>query len=127
MRSRDEAETVSADYFTEEVRRQLAGQFGDEKVLEGGLAVKTSLDPRMQDIATRALREGLIDYDRRQRGWRGPVAHLPTLQSLQLQLGKIARSRTASADEVRGPNCIGRGASFRTIRSGRLFTNLPTF
>ncbi|MDD5586162.1 MAG: penicillin-binding protein 1A [Alphaproteobacteria bacterium] len=89
-RSRDEAETVSADYFTEEVRRQLASQFGEEKVLEGGLAVKTSLDPRLQEIAAQALREGLIDYDRRQRGWRGPVTHLPTLQALQLQLGKIA-------------------------------------
>jgi len=88
-RQRDETETVSADYFTEDVRRQLATQFGEKTLLEGGLAVKTSLNPRLQEIATRALREGLVDFDRRQRGWRGPVAHLPTLQALQAQLKKI--------------------------------------
>ena len=90
MRVRDEAETVSADYFTEDVRRQLAAQFGEENVLEGGLAVKTSLDSRLQAIATHILREGLIDFDRRQRGWRGPVAHLPTLEAWQMQLKKIS-------------------------------------
>jgi len=89
-RARDEAETVTADYFTEEVRRQLATQFGEKDLLDGGLAVKTSLDPKMQIIADQALRDGLIDFDRRQRGWRGPVAHLPRLQNWQIQLAKIA-------------------------------------
>ncbi|MER2519919.1 MAG: penicillin-binding protein 1A [Bdellovibrionales bacterium] len=75
-RHRDEAETVIADYFSEEVRRQLIKQFGEETVLGGGLAVKTSLNPRLQALATKALRDGLIAYDRRERGWRGPVAHI---------------------------------------------------
>ncbi len=88
-RSRDEAETVTADYFTEEVRRQLAALVGEKNLLEGGLAVKTSLDPRLQEISSRVLREGLIEFDRRQRGWRGPVGHLPTLQAWQAQLKKI--------------------------------------
>ncbi len=90
MRMRDEAETVKANYFAEEVRRQLVAQFGEQTVLEGGLAVKTSLDSRLQDIATKTLRQGLVDFDRRERGWRGPVAHLPTLQAWQAQLKKIA-------------------------------------
>ncbi len=88
-RARDEAETVLADYFTEEVRRQMVTLVGEKNLLEGGLAVKTSLDPRLQDIAHRALREGLIEFDRRQRGWRGPVARLPSLESWQAQLQKI--------------------------------------
>jgi len=58
--------------------------------LEGGLAVKTSLDPKLQNIATRALREGLIEFDRRERGWRGAVARLTSLQNWQTQLEKIA-------------------------------------
>ncbi len=89
VRSRDEAETVTADYFAEEVRRQLIAQFTEKEVLESGLAVKTSLDPHLQDIATRALRNGLIDFDRRQRGWRGPVAHLQTVYNWQVALKKI--------------------------------------
>ena len=43
MHPRGEAETVTADYFSEEVRRQIIDKFGEENVLEGGLAVKTSL------------------------------------------------------------------------------------
>ncbi len=89
-RARGEAETVSADYFSEEVRRQLLADFGEKPVLEGGLAVKTSLDPAMQALATAALRDGLVDYDRRARGWRGPVAHMASFQDWQAQLKKIA-------------------------------------
>ncbi len=90
-RSRDATEIASgADYFTEEVRRQLVAHFGERAVLEGGLAVKTSLDPKMQRAATQALRDGLVSYDRRERGWRGPVAKLSSLQNWQEQLKKIA-------------------------------------
>jgi penicillin-binding protein 1A len=90
IRPRDEAETVTADYFSEEVRRQLVEQFGEDEVLEGGLAVKTSLDPKLQAAATRALRDGLINFDRRERGWRGPVAHLNSFTDWQKQLHAVA-------------------------------------
>jgi penicillin-binding protein 1A len=86
---RDEAEMVTADYFSEEVRRQLIDQFGEDDVLGGGLAVKTSLDPHLQEIASRALRNGLINFDRRERGWRGAVAHLATFSDWQKQLRKL--------------------------------------
>jgi len=91
VRPRGEAETVTADYFAEEVRRQIVAQFGEEDVLEGGLAVKTSLDPRLQTIAAKALRDGLISFDRRERGWRGPVARLTSFSDWQKQLKKIAQ------------------------------------
>ncbi len=90
IRQRDEAETVSADYYTEEVRRQLIAQFGEDDVLQGGLAVKTSLDSRLQTIANKALRNGLISFDRRERGWRGPVAHLNNFSDWAKNLKKIA-------------------------------------
>ncbi|MBV8549501.1 MAG: penicillin-binding protein 1A [Alphaproteobacteria bacterium] len=90
MHKRGEAETVSADYFSEEVRRQLVAQFGEDDVLEGGLAVKTSLDSRLQGIAEKALRDGLVSFDRRERGWRGPVARLTGFSDWQRQMKKIA-------------------------------------
>lgn len=71
----DPTEIVQADYFVEEVRRELAALYGDTNLYQGGLSVRTTLDPRLQKIAERVLREGLIAYDRR-HGWRGPVTKL---------------------------------------------------
>ena len=71
----DPTEIVQADYFVEEVRRELAGVYGDAALYQGGLSVRTTLDPRLQRIAERSLRDGLIAYDRR-HGWRGPVSRL---------------------------------------------------
>ena len=42
----------------------------------GGLVVRTSLDGTIQAAAERALRDGLMNYDRRRGGWRGPVARI---------------------------------------------------
>jgi penicillin-binding protein 1A len=74
---------TGADYFAEEVRRRLLEKFPD--ALTGGYAVRTSLDPRMQAEADRALRDGLVRYDEKHGGWRGPVD----------QLGATAASRDA--------------------------------
>ncbi|MDK9696105.1 MAG: penicillin-binding protein 1A [Siculibacillus sp.] len=65
-----------ADYFAEEVRRQLIERYGEKGLYEGGLSVRTSLDPRLQLMARRALMKGLIAYDTA-AGWRGPVARIP--------------------------------------------------
>lgn len=68
-----------AGYFMEEVRRQLIGKYGEtdqqgpHSVYAGGLWVRTSMDPLVQDAAETALRDGLVRYDRG-KGWSGPVA-----------------------------------------------------
>ncbi len=68
-------------YFVEEVRRQLLDKFGENakdgpySVYSGGLWVRTSLDTRLQDLAQKALRDGLIRFDRG-RGWNGPIRHV---------------------------------------------------
>ncbi|MCB9988210.1 MAG: penicillin-binding protein 1A [Rhodospirillales bacterium] len=79
MVNADNARTVNAPYFAEEVRRKLIDRYGDEILYGGGLAVRTSLDPRLQNIAARALRDGLVEYDRR-HGYRGPVAHWESIE-----------------------------------------------
>ena len=75
VRPRDPAGRVSAPYFAEEVRRLIAARYGEAALYRGGLAVRTTVDPELQAIADRALRDGLTAYDRR-HGWRGPVATL---------------------------------------------------
>lgn len=69
------AELVQANYFAEEVRRDLIKKFGESVLYKEGLVVRTTLDPRLQNIAREALKMGLLTYDRR-HGWRGPVIHL---------------------------------------------------
>src|SRR5262249_34709177 len=68
---------VSADYFAEEVRREIASspdpKLGQQNLYAGGLYVRSTLDPKLQEIADRVLRAGLVRYDLR-HGWRGPVA-----------------------------------------------------
>ena len=69
-------------YFVEEVRRQLIDKFGETEasgpysVYSGGLWVRTSLDPQLQQYAQKALRDGLLRYERG-RGWSGPLATVP--------------------------------------------------
>ncbi len=75
VRQRAKTEFIKAGYFSEEVRRELADRYGEAKLYEGGLAVRTTLDPRLQNIADRTLRHGLEAYDRR-HGWRGPITHI---------------------------------------------------
>jgi penicillin-binding protein 1A len=70
-------ETVTgAEYFAEEVRRRLVERFGADQTTQGGLYVRTSLDPVLQKAAERTLHDGLMAYDRARGGWRGPVARL---------------------------------------------------
>jgi penicillin-binding protein 1A len=76
LRRRQEAEEVKAPYFAEEVRRELLARYGDRVLYGAGLSVRTSLDAGLQAVADKALRTGLIAYERGHGGWRGAVAHL---------------------------------------------------
>ena len=72
---RQDTQIVEAGYFTEEARREVLNLYGADALYGGGLMVHTSLDPRLQHLATKALRDGLIAYDRR-HGWRGPLGRI---------------------------------------------------
>ncbi|WP_439560967.1 penicillin-binding protein 1A [Roseinatronobacter sp.] len=52
------------DYFTDEVRRQLSGTFGEEEFFTGGLSIRATIDPEMQTHAAHALQRALENYDR---------------------------------------------------------------
>jgi len=69
------AVVTDVDYFVEEVRRTLQTKYGDKALYDGGLQVRSTLNPRLQDIAVRALRAGLLAYDRR-HGFRAPLKHV---------------------------------------------------
>ena len=83
-------DAAEAPYFTEEVRRQLISRFGETSLYDGGLSVRTTLDPYLQQIADNALERGLEALDRRQ-GWRGPLGVM--LQGADID--KVLAAQTA--------------------------------
>lgn len=82
------AQLVDANFFVEEVRRELYDRYGEERLYEGGLSVRTTLDPELQAAARKALRDGLVAYDRR-HGWRGPVGKLEPGENWHKALSEI--------------------------------------
>ena len=93
IKARDSDVTVRADWFAEEIRRQLAQRYGEKDLYEGGLSVRTSMDPKLQSLGERVVRAGLVSYDRR-HGWRGPVA--------RVDAGEGWRERLAGVDSPPG-------------------------
>ena len=78
----------ASDFFAEEVRRQIIERYGDNALYEGGLSVRTSLDPHLQVIARKELQKGLISYDER-RGFHGPVKTIEIGGDWGVELSKI--------------------------------------
>jgi penicillin-binding protein 1A len=66
------ARLFTAESFAEEVRRELLQLYGEDKLYNGGLSIRTTLDPKYQIMARQALTRGLLKFDR-SRGYRGPL------------------------------------------------------
>ena len=88
IRPRSGVDGADAPYFAEEVRRQMVDQFGDETFYEGGLSIRTTLDPHLQALADKAIMEGLEALDKRQ-GWRGPIRAITDDETIGEALAEI--------------------------------------
>ena len=89
IKSSSGLDDASAPYFAEEVRRALLNKFGFKKLYEGGLSVRTTLDPHLQKIAEDALTKGLEKLDKSKSGeWL--YKFLAFLQCIKKQL-KVKR------------------------------------
>jgi penicillin-binding protein 1A len=69
------AHIFAGEYFAEEVRRDIFERYGEKKLYEGGLSVRTTLDPKIQVMARKTMAAGLVNYDE-QQGWRGAPSKL---------------------------------------------------
>jgi penicillin-binding protein 1A len=79
----------ASEYFAEEVRREILDRFGEDKLYGGGLSVRTTLDPHLQGLAHTALVNGLVAYDHRHAGWRGPIKQIDIKGDWGKRLGAI--------------------------------------
>src|ERR1700759_2960978 len=67
------AHIAGAEYFSEEVRRAVMEKYDEKRLYEGGLSVRTTLDPKMQVMARKAFVDGLVAFDE-QQGYRGAIS-----------------------------------------------------
>lgn len=93
LQQRDPDQVVNAEFFAEEVRRQLVQKYGADVLYKGGLVVKTTIRPTLQRYADNALRTALIDYDRR-RGYRGPFSKMAKDKDAKEALVKLTNDNT---------------------------------
>ncbi|MGO4915119.1 penicillin-binding protein 1A [Pseudogemmobacter sp. W21_MBD1_M6] len=89
------------DYFTDEIRRQLSRDFGQDEFFSGGLTIRATVDPEMQAEAAKALRTGLETFDRGQGIWRGTNKVLPP-ESLTADTWRDALADVKIARDIEG-------------------------
>ena len=88
---------VEAPYVAEMVRLEVRQRFGPAAE-SAGYKVYTTIDGRLQAAAVRAVRIGLIEYDRR-HGWRGPVGHVDSTEAANpAQLEELVDEYTTVGD-----------------------------
>ena len=80
--------SYAAGYFAEEVRRELSEKYGEKKLYEGGLSVRTTLDPKMQLMARKALVDGLVRFDEA-HGFRGAMRNINVTQDWGVALAEV--------------------------------------
>jgi penicillin-binding protein 1A len=82
------AHTFAGEYFAEEVRRDILERYGEKKLYEGGLSIRTTLDPKIQVMARKAMVAGLVNYDE-QQGYRGAMSKLDISGDWGVKLAEI--------------------------------------
>jgi len=80
---------AGAEYFTEEVRREVANIFGEKRLYEGGLSVRSTVDPKLQAMARKSLMDGLIKFDRARGSWQGAIDTISVVGDWGSQLAEV--------------------------------------
>lgn len=90
------------DYFTDEIRRQLSGSFGESEFFSGGLSIRATVDPDLQQEAASALQRGLERFDRGQGVWRGTGKQIEAAKLGSENDWREALSAVEIARDIRG-------------------------
>lgn len=99
------------DYFTDEIRRQLSRDFGEEQFFTGGMSVRATIDPDMQEKAAHALQRQLERYDRGRGLWRGtgktiPAEKLQSEESWRAALAEVEVTRDVTLESKWHPAVV---------------------
>ena len=86
-----------ARYYVEDIRKDVIDKLGFDSVYKQGLNINTPINLNLQKIATKSLRDGLVDYDKR-RGWRGPVLEKKNVKNWPNNLNKLRLENSINWD-----------------------------
>jgi penicillin-binding protein 1A len=106
-----------APYFVEEVRKDLEARYGAKQLYENGLAVQTALDVRLQEVANRAVDEGVRRIDHL-HGFRKPKRNVLDERHTVEGFKDPRWSRPFSVDDVVPAVVSDFDATTITLRAG---------
>ena len=86
-----------ARYYVEDIRKDVIDKLGFDSVYKQGLNINTPINLNLQKIATKSLRDGLVDYDKRS-GWRGPVLEKKNVKNWPNNLNKLRLENSINWD-----------------------------
>lgn len=100
---------MSAPYVAEMARKEVVDKFGPD-VYTNGLVVYTTVDSKLQNMANRAIHQGLTAYDKR-HGFRGPIAKLPSTKKKNNTQAWTQKLATFASTETTLPCAITQSGS----------------
>jgi penicillin-binding protein 1A len=95
LKKRKKTFTEDTSYYVEDIRKNVVEQLGYDRVYKQGLNINTPINLGLQKIVTKSLREGLIDYDKRQ-GWRGPLLNGQNLDNWKDKLDNLRLEKSTN-------------------------------
>ncbi len=72
LKKRKSVYLENSRYYVEDIRKQIVENYGFDKVYKQGFTINTPLNLNLQEQATKSLRYGLVEFDKK-KGWRGPL------------------------------------------------------
>jgi penicillin-binding protein 1A len=84
-------------YFVEDIRKDVLDKLGFEKVYKQGLNINTPINLNLQKIATKSLRKGLVNYDKR-KGWRGPIINFKKKENWEKKTENLKLEKSINWD-----------------------------
>ncbi len=75
LNEKTDEEVTKAEFFGDAVKKELTEMYGSDDVFENGIVVRTTLDPRLQELAQKALEKGIENYDMK-HGYRGRLGKI---------------------------------------------------
>ena len=88
LRERDIEQVSNGQAFSEEVRKEIVKNYGEEQLLEGGNVIITTLNPKLQALADKYFKMGIESYDRK-HGFRGAIDNIYTDNSFKNNWGEL--------------------------------------
>ena len=75
LKKRKSVYLENSNYYVEDIRKQIVDEYGFNKVYKQGFTINTPLNLNLQEHATKSLRKGLVEFDKK-KGWRGPLKNI---------------------------------------------------